>query len=793
VNDIRTEDLVPVDPADAAGAKAFFKQNGVSLTPGEYARVCELLGRRPTLTELHIFNTMWSEHCSYKSSRAVLREYLPTDAPHVVLGPGEDAGVIRFAEIEGKSWCLVMAHESHNHPSQVLPVEGAATGIGGIVRDVYCMGADVIGVMDPLRFGDPHGPHASRVRDIAWGVVDGIAQYGNALGVPTYGGETYFDATFDDNCLVNVVAFGVVAEDGIIRSRVPDAAREEPYEIILIGKPTDASGFGGAAFASERLSEEEAVERQGAVQVPDPFLKRVLAEAQKEMLAWAREKKVPIGYKDLGAGGISCAASEMAAAAGLGVALNLDDVNLAFSDMPAEVISCSETQERFLLAVPARLSQEVLEIYNTHFEMPHLYEGAGAYVIGRVTPDKRFHVSRGARCVSDAGVQAITTGIAYAREAKQRARKLPSAGWTHAEGAAGIREALLGLLGSINIADKSPVFQHYDSEVQGRAVLRPGEADASVEIFLPGHPVALAASCGGASRLGAISPYLGGAWSVLEAARNVACVGARPLAVTDCLNFGDPEDPGVFWEFTEAVRGIGDACRALRVFEGAEHGVPVISGNVSFYNQSETGDAIAPTPIVACAARLDDASRARDLAFEHPGARVALLGRIHADIAGSEYEKYYGSPDAAAPPRPDLASEPALLLTLIDAFAAGLVAAAHDISHGGLLVTLAEMALASAPEAIGCEIDLAPALDTSAPLAHQLFSEFGGIVVEVPQESWQAFEELARARGADIVLLGRTTPGGGLRVTLPAGESIELSVAKLRDAHRGETERVIFG
>ena len=229
---IDPKDLVPVEPKDG-GAQDFLKKNGVSLSPGEYARVCELLGRRPTVVELHMFNVMWSEHCSYKSSRWVLKEYLPTDAPHVVLGPGEDAGIIRFCQAGGKSWCLVMAHESHNHPSQVLPVEGAATGIGGIVRDVYCMGADVIGVMDPLRFGDPDGPNASRVRDIALGVVDGIAQYGNALGVPNYGGETYFDASFDDNCLVNVVAFGMVEESGIIRSRVPEerdevACRREP-------------------------------------------------------------------------------------------------------------------------------------------------------------------------------------------------------------------------------------------------------------------------------------------------------------------------------------------------------------------------------------------------------------------------------------------------------------------------------------------------------------------------------------------------------------------------------------
>ena len=621
MNDISPQALVDAAPDDAGAVRALFKANAINMTDGEYARVCELLGRRPTIVELHIFNTMWSEHCSYKSSRPTLKKYLFTEAPHVVLGPGEDAGIIRFVQdVEtGKSWCLVLAHESHNHPSQVLPVEGAATGIGGIVRDVYCMGADVIGVMDPLRFGDPNGKHAARARDIAWGVVDGIAQYGNALGVPCYGGDTYFDATYDDNCLVNVVAFGIVEEGHIIRSRVPDEARDTDYDVILFGKPTDASGFGGAAFASERLSEEEAVERQGAVQVPDPFLKRVLAEAIRDMLAWAEREQVAIGFKDLGAGGICCAVSEMAQAAGLGVSVNLDDVNVAFDDMLAEVISCSETQERFLLAVPTERTAEVVKIFNEHFEMPHLYHGAGAYVIGRVTPDRRFRVTHRGEVVCDADVDVITTGIVYDRVAERKPRRLPSLGRTHGTGNDGIREAFLALLASENIADKGVIYQHYDSEVQGRAVLRPGEADAGVDMFVPGRPEGLATAIGGSSRLGVVDPYLGGVWSVFEAARNVACVGALPLAFTDCLNYGDPEDPGVFWEFTEGVRGIGDACRALTVFDGAGHGVPIVSGNVSFYNQSETGNAIAPTPIVACAGRIDDASRARNHGLQGRG------------------------------------------------------------------------------------------------------------------------------------------------------------------------------
>jgi phosphoribosylformylglycinamidine synthase len=785
MDQIRNEDLVTCDPSDEAALQRLLKSNGISLTTDEFKRVCELVGRPPTMVELHIFNTMWSEHCSYKSSRSVLGKYLPTKGAHVVLGPGEDAGIFRFAQLGGKSWCVVVAHESHNHPSQVLPVEGAATGIGGIVRDVYCMGADVIGVMDPLRFGDPQGVNALRVRDITWGVVEGIAQYGNALGVPNLGGDTFFDATYDDNCLVNVVAIGIVEEDRIVRSRVPDAAASEPYSVILIGKPTDASGFGGAAFASERLSEEEAVERQGAVQVPDPFLKRVLAESIKEMLAWAEEKKVAIGFKDLGAGGISCAASEMAEAAGLGVSIDLGKVNCAFDDMLPEVTSCSETQERFLLAVPRDLAGEAAAIFNDHFEMPRIYAGAGAYVIGQVTTDKRFKIAHRGRLVCDADVEAITTGIQYDREIKERKRSLPSLGLSHPPGAAGVRAALLRLLSSYNVSSKSSIYQHYDSEVQGRAVLRPGEADASVVAFMPGEKPALAAAIGGASRLAAANPYLGGAWSVVEAVRNCVCVGATPLAVTDCLNYGDPEDAGVFHEFSEGVRGLGEACRALKLDPGAEHGVPVVSGNVSFYNQSETGDAIAPTPIVACVGRIDDAASARGMAFKRPGSTVAFLGELHGRLGGSEYERFFGSPDPFDVPVPDFDQEVRVLRAVLDGIGDNVVLAAHDISHGGVLVAAAEMMLAARPYRVGCDLDFGPGLDPSAVPAHQLFAEFGGILVEVEKDRWPAFEKKLVEGDVPYRRLGETTDRELMKVGLGSGE-MELSLEELASAHEGD-------
>ncbi|MCK4235518.1 MAG: phosphoribosylformylglycinamidine synthase, partial [Candidatus Krumholzibacteria bacterium] len=442
--------------------------NGLNLTVTEARRVSDLLGRDPTIVELTIFNTMWSEHCSYKSSRRILRDLLPTEAPNVVLGPGEDAGIIRFAETGAGDWyCLVIAHESHNHPSQVLPVEGASTGIGGIVRDVYCMGADVIGVLDPLRFGDPLGPNGPKAVSIARSVVEGIAQYGNALGVPNLGGDIVFDRGYDENCLVNVVAIGIVRESRILRSRVPGEAGKKPYRMILVGKPTDDSGFGGAAFASEDLAGEEKANR-GAVQVPDPFLKRVLVEANRKVLELARERGVVIGFKDLGAGGIACATSEMAHAGGFGVTIDLDSVNVAAGKYPPAVVSCSETQERYCLAVPEEIAEEVLEIYNEDFELPNLYHGAGAVVIGKVTGEPTYRIESKGNIVCEAPVDVITTGISYSREKKSRGRLFeePELGADRS-----LYDDLLELLSSPNIASKNYVYRRYDSEVQGRAVL----------------------------------------------------------------------------------------------------------------------------------------------------------------------------------------------------------------------------------------------------------------------------------------------------------------------------------
>ncbi len=723
---------IQITESDDSRVVELLKENGLNLTVSEARRVTELLGRDPTIVELTIFNTMWSEHCSYKSSRKLLGELLPTKAPNVVMGPGEDAGVFRFAQKEDGDWhCLVIAHESHNHPSQVLPVEGAATGIGGIVRDVYCMGADVIGVLDPLRFGDPQGPNARHVISIARGVVDGIASYGNPLGVPNLGGDIAFDAGYDENCLVNVVALGTVMESRVLRSRVPKEAANEPYKIILIGKPTDDSGFGGAAFASEDLVEGEEANR-GAVQVPDPFLKRVLAVANRKVLDLADEKGIKVGFKDLGAGGIACVTSELAHAGGFGVKIDLDAVNVASgAHYPPPVVSCSETQERYALAVPVGFVDDVLKIYNEDFEMPHLYHGAGAYVIADVTTDEVYTIMSEGEKVCETPVETITTGIAYDRPKTPRKVLFEEPEWQTGRS---LRDDFLAIFGSPNIASKNYVFKHYDSEVQGRAVIRPGEADAGVIAPIAGNPVGIAVAVDGNPWYGMIDPYQGGALAVCESARNVAAVGGVPSAITDCLNYGNPEIEEVFWEFYEGIRGVGEACSGIGLLshEGS-HPIPVVSGNVSFYNQGASGKAIPPSPIIATVGVVEDYSKSRSLTFKEEGNEVFLIGEPLDELGGSEYYRTIYGTLGGNVPEADFARERGQIRTVLDLHKHGWIRSCHDTSQGGMLTALAEMAIGgNGTGRLGLTIDLDEFGATGLPPEKVLFSETGCFIVELP-------------------------------------------------------------
>ena len=762
--------------------------HGLTLTADEARRVAGILGRDPTVVEAHIFNTMWSEHCSYKSSRAVLGKYLPTEASNVVLGPGEDAGIVRLCEVDGASYCIAVAHESHNHPSQIVPNEGAATGIGGIVRDVYCMGADVIGVLDPLRFGDAQGENAERTREIVHDVVEGIWQYGNALGVPNLGGDVYFDRSYDENCLVNVVAVGLVCEDEIVRSRVPDEAANEPYDLVLVGKPTDPSGFGGATFASRILDEAKALDDKYAVQVPDPFLKRMLTVATADVLARARAGGLAIGFKDLGAGGIACATSELGAAAGLGVRIDLSDVVVAEDGMLPEVIACSETQERYCLVVPRTFTEEVLQVYNETFELPELCHGAMARVIGEVIPDARFVLEHDGAVVCDASTEAITTGISYDREAKERTR---AEGRVEVPPSLDIREAVLTVIGAPNAASREHVFRHYDSEVKGCTLVRPGEADAGVVAPIPGALDGVAVAVDGNPFLGGVDPYTAGASAVAEAVRNVAAVGAVPIALTDCLNFGSPEVPEVFHDFVEAVRGIGDAARGIGMKDSDEP-VPIVSGNVSFYNQSSSGSAILPSPIVCCVGHLPDFARHLTAGVKSAGNVLYLVGERHGELGASEFARTVLGDRGSDVARVRFDEERAMCAAVTDLTDEVLLESCHDVSDGGLAAAVVEMLLLAASDATAgatIEVGWESRAVSIREAARLLFCENGGYVLEVRPKHEEAVRTLLTARGVWFRRVGETTRVRTLAIGGIEGGAVEIEAAELERAWtRGATE-----
>ena len=750
------------------------KGRGVTLDPEEVTLLIDLLERPPLWAEAVLFGILWSEHCSYKSTRHLLKR-LPTQAPQVVIGPGEDAGVVGLPS-PCQDLVMVLAHESHNHPSQVLPVEGAATGVGGIVRDVVCMGAEVVGVLDALRFGDPRSGVATR--DIVRGVVEGIAGYGNPLGVPNLGGDVYFDRGFGDNCLVNVMAVGVAPRDGVLRSRVPEGPG--PWVFVLVGKPTDESGFGGAAFASERLTDQDL---RGAVQLPDPFLKRVLNVANADAFARVRARSVPAGFKDLGAGGVACATSEMAAAGGRGAAIRLESVHRSERDIAPEVLLCAETQERYCWAVPESFASELCAIYNEEHALGEVHPGAAASVIGRATDDGLYRVTWRDEVIVDCAVEAITAGRRVVRPAR---RRLPAAPRKPARAHAEARGALLALLGSMNGCSRDYLFRHYDSEVQARTWLRPGEGDAVVITPAPGRALGVALAVGGNPYWCASDPELGARHAVAEAARNVACVGGRPWALTDCLNFGAPEDATVMGDLEATLEGLAVAAEALGGLSGTRSPLPFVSGNVSLYNHTGAR-AIPPSPIVMCLGLLRDPHGAVGQALRRPGGIVVLVGEPRDELTGSAYLRDVLGQAGGAPPTLDLLREARLQELVVLAAEGRWVNAAHDVSDGGLAVAIAEMLLAGAPEAgLGVELDLGP---LEAPLPLALFSERPAVVFEVQPERAARLFQAARERSLLAWPLGSVSKNPGLRVR-GDGEALAWETGELRAAAERPLERL---
>src|SRR3954447_13256384 len=712
----------------------------LGLTRAEYDLVCDKLGRAPNQVELAMFSLLWSEHCAYKHSKKLLRT-LPTEGRHVLMGPGENAGAV---DVGGGLACALKV-ESHNHPSAVEPFQGAATGVGGILRDIFAIGARPVAVLDSLRFGDPETSERSRyLLDRA---VAGIGHYGNSIGVPTIGGEGYFEPPYEQNCLVNAMALGLGAADRLMTS----AAAGVGNPLVLFGASTGRDGIGGASvLASAELGEADE-DKRPTVQGGDPFAEKKLLECSLELLG----RGLLVSLQDLGAAGLTSSASEMASKGGVGIDLDVARVPLREAGMEPFEIMVSESQERMLcVCAPERLD-DVLAVCAT-------WEVHGT-AIGEVTASGQMRVFDGDRLVGDMPVAALVGDCPLYDLAPERppAPLYPPPPCPPPPPpllAPGVqpREALLALLRSPNVASRRPLFRQYDWLVQSRTVRRPEEADAAVLLLPDGAALAVSIDCNG--RRVAADPYRGTVEAVLECAANLACVGAELLGVTNNLNFGNPEKPHVAWQLTEAVRGLGDAVRALDT--------AVVGGNVSLYNEGGAGP-IHPTPVIGMVGRLPDARRAGRLGFSGDGDAVAIVGEFRPSLAASELHKLCGEPLPDALPEVDVADVRRAMEEVRDAVRAGTLASSHDIAEGGLLVAVAECCVAGG---VGATLDLG---DSEAPMV-ELFGEGpGGFVVSGPRDALDALPG-ARVVGA--------VGGDALSVRI-GGHDLSVALTELHGAH----------
>ncbi len=771
-------------PHDPPVTEALARRMGLS--ESEWQRLLDALGRTPTYAELGVVSVMWSEHCSYKSTRVHLKR-LPTDGPRVVQGPGENAGAVDI----GDGWCAVFKMESHNHPSYIEPHQGAATGVGGILRDVFTMGARPVALLDSLRFGRPEHP---RTPHLLRGVVAGIAGYGNCIGVPTVGGEVQFDPSYDGNCLVNVFALGVARTDALFFGR----ARGIGNPVVYVGARTGRDGIHGATMASAEFG-EEAEQQLPTVQVGDPFLEKLLLEACLEIFARGTLE----GVQDMGAAGLTSSSVEMAARAGTGIELHLDRIPRRARGMSPYELLLSESQERMLMVARAGREQEILEVCRKW--------DLEAAVVGRVTDTGRFV------CLATAGFDPLE--VSGPPEAPQVVVDLPiellaeqaprydrpqqpvevgtgePAVPIEAEEAEAVGadwgEELLELLGAPNVGSRAWIYRQFDHVVRNGTVLRPGAADAAVvRVFCDGEQIgrprgerepsqkllAMAVDCNG--RFVQLDPWHGAAMAVAEACRNVVCTGAEPIGLTDCLNFGNPERPETMWRLARAIDGMAEACRLL--------GVPVVGGNVSLYNETE-GRPILPTPTVAVVGQLLEEGDRLTLAFGAPGDRVALLGpEGEGNLGGGEWLVRRRGQLGGRPQRIDLRAEASLQRALLAMARARLLRSAHDVSDGGLAVALAECCLAGG---VGARIRL-PELG-GLPTPCRLFAEDPSrVVISCCPTHAARVAALAEAHEVPLRWLG-TTGGealdveGMLRVPI---EQLRRAYERALDALGAEVE-----
>jgi len=755
-------------------------ENKIALTVEEARKITEILGRDPSLTEAIVWGIQGSEHCSYKSSRSHLGS-LPTKGPHVMIGPGEDAGIVEIANVECKDgvtrkFGLAMAHESHNHPSQVVPYEGAATGVGGIVRDVLCMGAKVIATADPLRFGNIN---RTQTKLITEGVANGIEGYGNPIGVPNIAGDLYFEDSFNPNCLVNVVCLGLVAEDEIIHSYVPEEAADEGYDIIILGKPTDNSGMGGASFSSFMLDEDEKEANKSAVQEPNPFLKRHLLESTYDLFKILKEKGElgRVSLKDMGAGGNVCSTVEQIDHWGYGADIDIEKVHQGMEGLHPSVIACSETQERFAWICHPSLTQMILDHYNKKWALPEIAYNAGASHVGKVTHGN-YVLRHNGEVLLDAKAKDITQGLKYDRPYQAPERELTEPEFAVPEN---LETTLLEMMAGENMASRLPIYERYDKNVQGITIIESGQADAGLIAPFRNRPdvdeetqkigVALSVDC--VSRQTKISPYWSAANAVVESMRNVAAIGATPWAATDCLNYGNPEIPEEMWELVEGIRGVGDALRAVECKSFPGNPVPVVSGNVSLYKSVDA------SAIIGMVGRMKNIEKAITLKLKEAGSTLVLLGKRKDECGASEYYRMHGEVGANVP-QADFARAKSEIYTVIDAIDAGLVRSCHDISDGGLGAALVEMALGGHGDGqIGFRVSLENvAEDSTLRTDKKLFSETGGFVMEVAPENLAAVRELAATHDVEIIEVGQTTQAARLQFD----DLIDLDLNDMRDA-----------
>jgi phosphoribosylformylglycinamidine synthase len=715
------------------------------LKPDEYERIVRFLGREPNLTELGIFSVMWSEHCSYKSSRVHLKT-LPTEGPQVLQGPGENAGAVDI----GDGLAAVFKIESHNHPSFIEPYQGAATGVGGIIRDIFTMGARPIALMNSLRFGALDAPATKRLLE---GVVAGIAGYGNSIGIPTVGGEIAFEPCYAGNPLVNVFCLGIAKASDIIKG----VASGVGNPVYYVGAKTGRDGIHGATMASAEFDDKSA-EKRPAVQVGDPFMEKLLLEACLEVM----KTDALVGIQDMGAAGLTCSTTEMGSRGGAGVEIDVARVPQRETGMTPYEIMLSESQERMLLVVKKGRQAEVERI----FDKWDLH----AVHIGEVTSDGFLRVKNSGQLVAEIPNRALTDEAPLYRRPVERPAYLdevqrldldalgtPSLASSH--------DALLALLGSPNIASKRWAYTQYDHMVQTNTVNLPGVGAGVVRI--KGTDRALAMSLDGNGRYGYLDPRKGAVLAVAEAARNVACAGARPLAATNCLNFGNPERPPIMWQLAEAIAGIGEACRALDV--------PITGGNVSLYNETD-GRAIYPTPIIGVVGLLDDVDRVLTRRFQESGDIVILLGEGRGELGGSEYLKLAHNLVQGFPPAIDLRVERALQDLLVALANDRLIRSAHDCADGGLAVTLAECCFGAGGSGVEVSID---AVNVSrAAMTNEAAALFGEsasrVVVSTTSDNVADVLQRAAAAGVPARVIGET---GGNRLRIAVGGTVVVDLA----------------